>query len=113
MFQRNLGPTWAKRQISQNSTKYLFIALIMLSPLEKKSEKNIEKFLRKLSKCRISVKTQPVGPNLGPIWAKRQISQNGTKHLFIVLIMLKLLANKSEKNIEKFRRKLSKRHIFV
>ena len=67
----------------------------MLNPLAKKSEKNIEKFRRKLSKRRIFV--YPFGPILGPIWAKRQISQNGTKHLFIALIMLNPLANKSEK----------------
>ena len=86
----------------------------MLKPLAKKSEKNIVKFRRKLGKRRIFVlKTVPVRPNLGPIWAKRQISQNGTKHLFIALIMLNPLAKKSERNIEKFRRKLSKRRIFV
>ena len=55
----------------------------MLKLLEKKSEKNIEKFRRKLSKRRIFVlKTVPVRPNLGPICVKRQISQNGTKHHF-------------------------------
>ena len=46
---------------------------------------------------RFVLKTVPVRPNLGPSWAKRQISQYGTKHLFIALIMLKLLAKKSEK----------------
>ena len=75
----------------------------MLKLLEKKSEKNIEKIRRKLSKRRIFVlKTVPVLPNLGPIWAKRQILQNGTKDRFIALIMLNPLVKKSEKNIEKF-----------
>ena len=99
----NLGPIWVKRQISQNGTKHLFIALIMLNPLAKKSEKNIGKFQRKLGKRRIFVlKTVPVRPNLAPIWAKRQISQNGTKHLFIALIMLNPLAKKSEKILKSF-----------
>ena len=75
----------------------------MFKLLAKNSEKNIEKFRRKWSIRRIFVDDCAHSAHpLGPIWAKRQISQYGTKHLFIALSMLKLLAKKSKKILKTF-----------
>ena len=83
-----MGPIWDILGLMRHFIGHSFKAVIMLSLLVKKSERNINQFSNEYKKCIFWDKSGLNLTRLGLIWANLGLMRNFIEHSFKVLIML-------------------------